>query len=212
MKKLYILPTALFILSLFFLRFGSSNSSQIAPVQSPNPAVLGTSTPVSASESSKLYNVVKVVDGDTIEVEKDGKDYKVRYVGMDTPETVDPHRPDGCFGHEASDENKKLLEGKQVVLEKDVSETDKYGRLLRLVYLPLDDKPLNVSSSIDSSEQDSYLFVNDYLVREGFAKVLTYPPDVKFSARFTQAQQEAITNQRGLWSPSTCGGVTKGKS
>ena len=123
-----------------------------------------------------------MIDGDTIEL---STGQKVRYVGMDTPETVDPRRPVGCFGKEASSENKKLVEGKEVILEKDVSETDKYSRLLRYVYLPLPDGNL--------------LFVNDYLVRAGFAKVYTYPPDVKFNEQFLQAEREARTQNRGMW-------------
>ena len=59
----------------------------------------------------------------------------MRYIGVDTPETVDPNRPVGCYGHEASDHNKELVQGKTVWLEKDVSETDEFGRLLRYVWL-----------------------------------------------------------------------------
>lgn len=127
--------------------------------------------------------VVKVVDGDTIELEN-GR--KVRYIGIDTPETVDPRRPVGCFGKEAKEENKRLVEGREVVLQKDVSETDKYNRLLRYVFLPLDD--------------GNALFVNDYLVREGYAHTLTYPPDIKFNEKFLEGESWARENKRGLWS------------
>lgn len=126
--------------------------------------------------------VTKVIDGDTIEVEGG---IRVRLIGIDTPETVDPRRPVGCFGKEASNELKKLLNRKGVFLEKDVSETDKYGRLLRYVYLPLG--------------ANQMLFVNDYMVREGFALVLTYPPDVKYNEQFRQAEREAREEKRGLW-------------
>ncbi len=81
---------------------------------------------------------------------------------------------------------KGLLSGKEVILQKDVSETDKYKRILRYVFLPLPDGRI--------------LFVNDYLVREGFAKVLTYPPDVKFNEQFRQAERKARENGIGLWS------------
>lgn len=128
-----------------------------------------------------LVKVIRVVDGDTIVVEGNKT---VRYVGIDTPETVDPRRRVGCFGKEASNENHMLVTGKMVRLEKDVSETDKYGRLLRYVYVPT-----------SSGE----LFVNDYLVRQGFAKSYTYPPDVKYQQRFIEAQKEAQENNRGLW-------------
>jgi len=126
--------------------------------------------------------VIRVVDGDTIEVEG-GR--AVRYLGIDTPETVDPRRPVGCFGKEASMENKRLVEGQTVILEKDISDIDKYGRILRYVYLRKDEEKL--------------LFVNDYLVRNGYAQVVTYPPDVKHTERFLQAETEARENNRGLW-------------
>lgn len=130
--------------------------------------------------------VTKVVDGDTIEVSIDNTLYKVRLIGVDTPETVHPSQPKGCFGQEASTATKSLLANKKVLLEKDVSESDKYGRLLRYVYLPQAD--------------GSQIFVNDYLVREGYAQVLTYPPDVKFNAQFLEAQTQAKNMRKGLWS------------
>lgn len=126
--------------------------------------------------------VAKVIDGDTIEIEGG---QRVRYLGMDTPETVDPRKPVQCFGKEAKNKNKELVEGKRVILEKDISETDKYGRLLRYVYLPL--------------ETGELLFVNDFLIREGYAKVLTIPPDVKFAEQFLEAQRQARERSLGLW-------------
>ncbi len=127
--------------------------------------------------NNQQYKVKRVVDGDTIELENG---QKVRYIGINTPETVDPRRPVQCFGIESSLANKKLVEGKAVTLEKDVSETDKYGRLLRYVYL-------------------GNVFVNEYLVRNGFAQVSSYPPDVKYQNIFLKAQQEARRIRLGLW-------------
>ncbi len=124
--------------------------------------------------------VTKVVDGDTIEVQIGEGVSKLRYIGIDTPETVDPRRPVGCFGKQASDQNKSLVLGKEVILQKDVSETDKFGRLLRYVYV-------------------GDIFVNDYLVRNGFARASTYPPDVLYSQQFLEAEREARDNKRGLW-------------
>lgn len=138
----------------------------------------------SSSQLQKTYLVTKVIDGDTIEVNINGQLAKLRLIGIDTPETVDPRRAVGCFGKKASDETKRLLEGKSVILTKDVSETDKYNRLLRYVFLPLG---------------NGNLFVNDYLIRQGFAKILTYPPDIKYDSRFVQAEKEARDNLRGLW-------------
>lgn len=128
--------------------------------------------------------VLRVVDGDTIEVEIQGKKYTVRYIGMNTPETVDPRRPVQAYGKEASDKNKELVEGKTVELEKDVSETDRYGRLLRYVY-------------VDG------VMINVELVRMGYAQVATYPPDVKYQDLLLEAQREARENGRGLWSGDT---------
>ena len=127
---------------------------------------------------SQTVLVTKVIDGDTIEIEG-GK--RIRYIDVNTPETVDPNRPVQCFGQEASHKNKELVLNQRVRLEKDVSETDKYGRLLRYVWV-------------------GDTFVNDYLVRQGFAYATSYPPDIKYQKQFTEAQREAMKNNRGLWS------------
>lgn len=132
-------------------------------------------------EGERVF-VTKVIDGDTIEIEGG---QSVRLVGIDTPETVDPRRPVGCFGKEASNEAKSLLTGREIIMQKDITDTDKYNRLLRYIYLPL--------------ENGQILFVNDYLVREGYAKVYTYPPDVKFNEQFLQAERQARENLKGLW-------------
>ena len=128
-----------------------------------------------------LAKVTRVIDGDTIEVDIGGSIYKVRYIGIDTPEIVHPSQPVECFGKEASDKNLELVGGEIVKLEKDVSETDKYGRLLRYVWA-------------------GDILVNDYLVRQGYAYAYTYPPDVKYAEQFAEAQREARDNDRGLWS------------
>lgn len=86
-----------------------------------------------------------------------------------------------CYGKEASEINKQLVEGKTVELEKDVSETDRYGRLLRYVWL------------------DSVL-INEYLVREGYAVSSSYPPDIKYQSIFLQAEELARNEKKGLWS------------
>ncbi len=121
--------------------------------------------------------VKRIVDGDTVEL-SDGQ--KLRYIGIDTPETKDPRRPVGCFGKEASNKNNELVGGKEVTLEKDVSETDNYGRLLRSVWV-------------------GDLFVNEYLVKNGYAYASTYPPDVKYQNIFRQAEIYARDNSLGLW-------------
>lgn len=161
---------------------------------SVNPVLTNSSSKVVSSQSpARVLGlgfedawVTRVIDGDTIEVSLNGQEEKVRLVGMDTPETVDPRKPVGCFGKEASDETKSLLTGREVLMIKDVSETDKYSRLLRYVYLKL--------------SQDQTLFINDFLVRQGYARVLTIPPDVKFEDQFLQAQRDASLQKLGLWS------------
>jgi micrococcal nuclease len=130
------------------------------------------------------YLVLRVVDGDTIELDNG---QKLRYIGIDTPETVDPRRGVQCFGREASNKNKELVEGKTVRLEKDVSETDRFGRLLRYVY-------------VQTSQGE--VFVNDLMVREGFALSSPFPPDISKQSRLDQAEAEARSAGRGLW--GTC--------
>lgn len=175
------------ITGLGFLWFGWNQTFPVQPGPSFPPAP-SAETPQEATGSAGVEIageralVTKVIDGDTIVV---NDKLTVRFIGIDTPETVDPRRPVACFGKEASNKTKSLLSGKDVILQKDVSETDKYGRLLRYVFLPLPD--------------GQNLFVNDYLVREGYAKVLTYPPDVKYNEQFRQAEREARENKRGLW-------------
>jgi micrococcal nuclease len=145
------------------------STAEPAPEPTPTPSPYFTEA-----------RVTRVIDGDTIEVSIAGETHTVRYIGVDTPETVHPTEPVEYMGQEASDKNKELVGGKTVGLEKDVSETDKYGRLLRYVYL-------------------GDLFVNAELVRLGYAQVSTYPPDVKYQDLFLQLQQEARDAGRGLW-------------
>jgi endonuclease YncB( thermonuclease family) len=144
-----------------------------------------------------LAQVVRVVDGDTIKVSIDGTEYTVRYIGMDTPETVKPGTPVQWMGPEASAANKALVEGQQVVLEKDVSEVDRYGRLLRDVWL---DRP------------EGWLLVNVELVRLGFASVSTYPPDVAYESVLLDAQREAREADRGLWAATPAPSVSPGST
>lgn len=139
------------------------------------PNVLSTTTPEKIATSEA--RVLKVIDGDTIEID-DKK--KIRYIGIDAPELHHPKKPVQCFGQEAMNKNKELVEGKIVRLEKDISETDKYGRLLRYVY-------------IDN------IFVNDYLIKNGYAATATFPPDIKYQDLFLKSQREALENNLGLW-------------
>jgi len=147
-------------------------------VIAPTATFAPTSTIIAPSPTPDLrVKVTRVINGDTIELE-DGQ--TVRYIGIDTPETVAPGQPVGCFGPEASAKNKEMVNGKAVTLEKDVSETDRFGRLLRYVYL------------------DGQM-VNEMLIAEGYAQQSTFPPDVKHQERFRTAQQQAQSQGKGLW-------------
>lgn len=146
--------------------------------QSAEETILGEKNSLS-SPSGNLQKVIvkRVIDGDTIEL-MDGR--KLRYIGVDTPESVDPRRKVECFGKEASLFNKELVEGREVRLEKDISETDSFGRLLRYVYI-------------------GDIMVNKYLVEQGYAYASSYPPDVKHQNDFKHAQEMAEKENRGLW-------------
>lgn len=161
---------------------GKQNSSSSTPTTQAKDQTQPASSEAEANTTSQsdLYIVTKVVDGDTIDVTKDGKTIRVRYIGMDTPETVHPTKDVQCFGKDASGKNKELVLGKQVRLEKDVSETDRYNRSLRYVY---------VGST----------FINLELVKQGYATAATFPPDVKYSKDFVAAEREAREAKRGLW-------------
>ena len=138
---------------------------------------------VQTSKQASNVKVARVIDGDTVELETGET---LRYIGIDTPETKHPSKPVQCYGEEAYQANKKLVEGKTVRIVKDVSEFDKYKRLLRYVYVITQSSP-------------SGILVNDYLVRNGFAFASTFPPDVKFAEQFLQAQRNARENNRVIW-------------
>lgn len=193
-------PLAALILALgLFLACGrqpvapSDSATTHAPSPSPTAFASPLATPAetgpgNASPGLTEAPVLRVVDGDTIEVEIGGQTYKVRYIGIDTPETVDPRRPVQCFGKEAAERNRQLVEGRTVGLEKDVSETDQFGRLLRYVW-------------VDGR------MVNATLVEEGYALASTYPPDVKYAELFASLQAQAREAGRGLWG-SACASPT----
>lgn len=162
-----------------------------AATPTPRPAATRRPTPVPTPELGRrpvgptvTGLVVDVVDGDTIKVEVNGAVFSVRYIGIDTPETVHPTQPVEWMGQEASAANEALVAGQEVVLEKDISETDQFGRLLRYVWL---ERP------------SGWLLVNLELVRLGFANSSTYPPDVAYQNLFLKAESEARNANVGLW-------------
>ncbi len=188
MKEKLFYPLLGFAVFLVLVLFSQGLSSQNITVNKSGNNSTETeqsenTTSNSGSNSQEGILVTKIVDGDTIEIEGG---QKVRYIGIDTPETVDPRQTVGCYGKEASNKNKDLVEGKKVRLEKDVSETDRYGRLLRYVY-------------VDET------FVNEYLVSEGFGKAASYPPDVKYQDKFKAAETSARNSKKGLWGSCSLG-------
>jgi len=142
-----------------------------------------TTIPIKTA-STEAFFVTKVIDGDTIVLENG---QKVRYIGIDTPELHHPKKEMECFSQQAYEKNKELVLGKKVFLQKDISEKDKYNRLLRYVFL--DEKMSTAEAS----------FVNLYLVKNGFAYAATFPPDVKYANVFLTAQNEARQKNLGLW-------------
>jgi micrococcal nuclease len=126
--------------------------------------------------------VTKIVDGDTIHVQVGGRREKVRYIGVDTPETHKPGTPVQCYGRSASAFNARLVAERRVELRTDAETRDRYGRLLAYVY-----------------RRPDGLFVNAELVRRGFATILTIPPNVAHAAEFLRLQRAARAAGRGLW-------------
>jgi micrococcal nuclease len=124
--------------------------------------------------------VRRVIDGDTIEVELDGRTEDVRYIGIDTPESVKPNSPVECFGKEASEHNRELVEDEQVTLVLDHELRDDYGRLLAYVYV---------------GEE----LVNAELVRGGFARTLEIAPNTTKAGVLGRLERSASVAGRGLW-------------
>jgi len=164
MKRKY--PSSISVWLLLVILATSCATPSLAPTSSPAPEAQIT--------------VTRVIDGDTIEVNIAGIMYKVRYIGIDAPE-LDDKRPEYCaLAQEATRCNRQLVEGKIVRLEKDISETDKYERLLRYVYV--DD-----------------IFVNAELVRQGLAWAKTYEPDTKYQGILEKTEAEARQGKTGIW-------------
>lgn len=136
--------------------------------------ILNPASQVTVAPNEAIFYVTRVIDGDTIEI---STGEKVRYIGINAPELANRNE---CFAGKARQKNVSLVLNKKVKLVKDVSDKDRYGRLLRYVY-------------IDN------LFVNKTLVEEGYANAATFPPDVKFKDLFVQMQKQAQEQKKGLW-------------
>ncbi|MBP7859514.1 thermonuclease family protein [Patescibacteria group bacterium] len=143
-------------------------------IKSFNPKVLGESVQSSVKNTTKKeYTVTKVIDGDTVVIETGEH---IRLIGIDAPEISKKE----CYSEESKKYLSELLENKKVKLEKDISEKDKYGRLLRYIYL-----------------ED--VFVNERLVEKGFAKAVIYKPDIKHSNLFEISENVSQNNKMGMW-------------
>jgi micrococcal nuclease len=183
------------LVAAFVLGCGGATSSPTATLVPATPRstsnALPTTTPVDATATpatlpnadgptgpTKKARVIDVVDGDTIRVRLDGVDYPVRYIGIDAPERDEP------LFRESSQANDALVANKRVWLEKDTSDTDKYDRLLRHVWV---------------KDGAAWLLVDEELVRLGLAEAKTYPPDTKYDQIYFEAQDEAQNAGVGLW-------------
>lgn len=152
----------------------------VSCIEMPTPPRVPGMPAVTPPAGLVRAGVTSIIDGDTIAVVIDGRSYRVRYIGIDSPETADPVHGREPFSAEATEANRRLVAGRVVGLERDTSETDRYGRLLRYVWV-------------------GNVLVNAELVRQGYAHAATFPPDVKYQALFLRLQQEAQAAGRGLW-------------
>ena len=169
-KILYAAAAAAIIAS------GAYYQSRIDPL---HPKVAGVTLDRSVEAvHGEPIKVAAAVDGDTVTL-INGE--RIRYIGMDTPEEVDPRKPVQCFAREAADRNHQLVDGKPVKFYMDVNEKDQYGRWLGFVYL------------------EDGTFVNLELVRQGYAFAYPFPPDISKSEEFRAAEDYARTNKLGLW-------------
>lgn len=170
-------------------RRASSNQVATEILQDTSSTSIATVTETTTTNAV----IIRAVDGDTLMARLDGesRDVKVRLLGVNTPESVDPRRPVQCFGKEASHFTASLADGKRARLEEDVEadDLDKYGRLLRNVILE-DGTDLNLA-----------------LVKEGYAYAYTsFPQNKKRKMEIKRLQEDARLAERGLWNPKTCAG------
>jgi micrococcal nuclease len=161
-----------------------ATTQKVPPVAAPAQSA-GAALPLPQS----WYQVTRVIDGDTIEVSIDGAKEKIRLIGLDTPELVDPRKPVQCFAQEASDYAKKILANQKVRIELDESQgvRDKYGRMLAYIFLA-----------------DGTLF-NKYMIEHGYGHEYTYTHPYHYQSEFNLAEQNAQKEGRGLWAPRVCG-------
>lgn len=144
-----------------------------------------------------VATVTRVVDGDTLVITYGSKEYKLRLIGLNTPETVDPRKTVECFGREASSRAKELLLGKTIGIELDRTQgfKDRYDRVLAYVFI--------VPPGLATSSQP--VFFNKQMIAEGYGYEYTYDKPYTYQMEFKAAQREAANEGRGLWKPGVCG-------
>lgn len=157
---------------------------------SPEPALEPTAQ---TSQNRQSAQVIDVIDGDTLKVLLDGQEATIRLIGIDTPESVHLQQPVECFGREAAARTRELAADQPVQLEADPTQdsVDRFGRLLRYVYLP------------------NGTLLNWELIYQGYGFEYTYEVPYVYQTEFRQAEQDARQNQRGLWAPDACNGERK---
>ena len=156
---------------------------------SSDPASPGQSTAAFAPEGlTEIAEVVRVVDGDTLVIDRGNGEERLRYIGIDAPESVRPETPVEFMGHEAAVANAALVEGRELVLERDVSDTDRFGRLLRYAWF---------------RDGDEWRLVNLELVAQGYAQAVSFPPDVRRQDDLRNAERGAREAGTGLWGSAT---------
>ena len=175
----------------FVLAFQSGKNNENTRLETnqatPTETIVPTET-LTPTKNEELFLVTKIIDGDTLMIKINDKETAIRLIGIDTPETKDPRKTVQCFGKEATEKAIELMENKKVRLESDETQDDKdkYGRLLRYVYL-----------------NDGTL-VNKKLIEDGFGFEYTYKIPYKFQFEFKEAQKLAEEKKMGLWNENIC--------
>ncbi len=165
-----------------------AETAAVEMTQEPSPTQESTSTTTTPA-NMQTAKVTRVIDGDTIDVSFDGKTERIRIIGIDTPETVDPRKPVECFGQEASAVAKEQLTDETVQLESDPTqgERDKYNRLLRYVWM-----------------DDGTVDFGKLMIATGYAHEYTYNLPYKYQKEYKQAQKDAEEGKKGLWADDAC--------
>jgi len=192
-KLIKVLGVLLLIILTQYVPIGKSDAEHLVlNVMQLFQSGVGTHSENSA-EGGMWSLVTTVVDGDTFKTETNGQMETIRLIGIDTPEVVDPRRPVQCFGREASQKAKDILLNQRVRLVADATqgEQDKYGRLLRYVFL------------------EDGTFFNQLMIEEGYAHEYTYESNpYQYQSGFLTAERLAREGKRGLWNEQTCGSTT----